>query len=40
MMLVGRVSITPVLVTLGGVGEPLQQKVRHMRRTVTREVLR
>ena len=40
MMLVGRVSITPVLVTLGGVGEPLQRKVRHMRRTATREVLR
>ena len=40
MMLVGRVSITPVLVTLGGVGEPLQQKVRQLRRTATREVLR
>ena len=33
LMLIGRVSITPILVSLGGIGEPLQREVRRWRLT-------
>ena len=33
LMLIGRVSVTPILVSLGGIGEPLQREVRRWRLT-------
>ena len=33
LMLIGRVSVTPLMVSLGGIGEPLQREVRRWRLT-------
>ena len=33
LMLVGRISVTPLLVTLGGLGEPMQRDFRRWRLT-------
>ena len=33
LMLIGRISVTPLLVTLGGVGEPMQREIRRWRLT-------
>ena len=33
LMLVGRISVTPLLVTLGGLGEPMQREIRRWRLT-------
>ena len=33
LMLIGRVSVTPILVSLGGIGEPVQREVRRWRLT-------
>lgn len=40
LMLVGRVSITPILVSLGGIGEPTQREIRRWRRTRHEKVIR
>jgi len=38
LMVIGRISITPVLVALGGIGEPAQIAIRRWR-TARREVV-
>jgi len=40
LMLVGRISITPVLVAMGGIGEPTQRTIRRWRLTKRDEIVR
>jgi Trk-type K+ transport system membrane component len=40
LMVIGRISVTPVLVALGGVGEPAQSALRRWRMTKREVVVR
>ena len=40
LMLVGRISVTPLLVTLGGLGEPMQRDIRRWRLTRREKAVR